>query len=137
MLLARCSAGLGGGVGRASFCEQITRSSSLLQKLPKAALSSQNLHYTIHCSWKAALYKATFHGLQVYTLFLGIYKTSIVVGFGGYILLILELFGVGMLLRPLLSPILSIQMLWYGLYFGVLGRDCAEVVSDTLVSKFS
>lgn len=73
----------------------------------------------------------------MYTLFLGIYKTSIVVGFGGYILLILELFGVGMLLRPLLSPILSIQMLWYGLYFGVLGRDCAEVVSDTLVSKFS
>lgn len=73
--------------------------------------------------------------VQVYTLFLGIYKTSIVVGFGGYVLLILELFGVGMLLRPLLSPILCIQMLWYGLYFGVLGRDCAEVVSDTLVSS--
>ena len=72
--------------------------------------------------------------LQVYTLFLAIYKTSIVVGFGGYILLILELFGIGLLLRPVLSPILSIQMLWYGLYFGVLGRDCAEVVSDTLVS---
>lgn len=73
------------------------------------------------------------HLLQVYTLFLAIYKTSIVVGFGGYVLLILELFGIGLLLRPVLSPILSIQMLWYGLYFGVLGRDCAEVVSDTLV----
>ena len=70
----------------------------------------------------------------MYTLFLAIYKTSVVVGFGGYILLILELFGIGLLLRPLLSPTLSIQMLWYGLYFGVLGRDCAEVVSDTLVS---
>ena len=73
------------------------------------------------------------HLLQVYTLFLAIYKTSIVVGFGGYVLLILELFGIGLLFRPVLSPILSIQMLWYGLYFGVLGRDCAEVVSDTLV----
>ena len=58
------------------------------------------------------------------------------VGFGGYVLLILELFGIGLLLRPVLSPILSIQMLWYGLYFGVLGRDCAEVVSDTLVGLF-
>lgn len=70
----------------------------------------------------------------MYTFFLGVYKTSIVVGVSGYMLLLLELFGIGALLRPILSPSLSIQMLWYGLYFGVLGRDCAEVVSDTLVS---
>ena len=71
----------------------------------------------------------------MYTFFLAVYKTSVVVGAAGYGLLVLELFGVGALLRPLLSPVLSIQMLWYGLYFGVLGRDCAEVVSDTLVGR--
>ena len=25
--------------------------------------------------------------------------------------------------------------MWYGLYFGVLGRDCAEVASDRMVRK--
>lgn len=71
--------------------------------------------------------------MKVYTFFLAVYKTSVFVGFGGYVLLVLELLGIGLLMRPVLSPVLSIQMLWYGLYFGVLGRDCAEVVSDTLV----
>lgn len=80
-------------------------------------------------AWKSGLLP------QVYTFFLGVYKTSVVVGVGGYALLVLEIFGVGVLLRPLFGPTLSIQMLWYGLYFGVLGRDCAEVVSDTLVSS--
>ena len=67
--------------------------------------------------------------------FLAVYKTSVVVGVAGYVLLVLELLGIGALLRPLLSPALSLQMLWYGLYFGVLGRDCAEVVSDTMVGR--
>lgn len=29
----------------------------------------------------------------------------------------------------------AIDLLWYGLYFGVLGRDCAEVASDRMVRK--
>ena len=24
-------------------------------------------------------------------------------------------------------------LLWYGLYFGILGRDCAEIASDWMV----
>ena len=64
-----------------------------------------------------------------------VYRASVLVGVAGYGLLMLELFGVGALLRPLLSPKLGFQVLWYGLYFGVLGRDCAEVVSDTMVGR--
>ncbi len=28
---------------------------------------------------------------------------------------------------------LCAMLLWYGLYFGVLGRDCAEVAADRMV----
>lgn len=77
------------------------------------------------------------HGLQVYRFFFLVYWTSVISGFLGYFLLVLELIGIGSLLRPVLSPSACIQLLWYGLYFGILGRDCAEVVSDTLVSLSS
>jgi len=48
---------------------------------------------------------------RVYTFFLAVYKCSVIVGFAGYFLVILEILGIGMLLRPVLSPMLSIQML--------------------------
>lgn len=69
----------------------------------------------------------------MYTWFLGVYKVSIALGITAYILILLEMFGIGLLLSWLIPKDLSILMLWYGLYFGILGRDCAEVASDQMV----
>ena len=71
---------------------------------------------------------------QVYSYFLGVYKVSVAVGLAGYALLILEVCGMGPFLRKALEPIAAFMLLWYGLYFGVLGRDCAEVAADRMVS---
>ncbi|GFH23320.1 uncharacterized protein HaLaN_20917 [Haematococcus lacustris] len=46
--------------------------------------------------------------------------------------MLLELLGAGPMLRLLLPKGTSLDVLWYGLYFGVLGRDCAEVASDRM-----
>ena len=72
--------------------------------------------------------------VQVYSYFLGIYKVSVGVGIAGYALLVLEFCGIGTFLRPALAPTACLMLLWYGLYFGVLGRDCAEVAADRMVS---
>ena len=71
--------------------------------------------------------------LQVYAWFLRTHQVSVAVGGVGYLLLLLELFGVGPILRFLYPATLSIMMVWYGLYFGILGRDCAEVAADRMV----
>lgn len=86
--------------------------------------------------------------LQVYSWFLGTYNVSVAVGILGYLLLIAELFlassgasrgssggtreGSG---RPPAYKFrgMGAVVLWYGLYFGVLGRDAAEVAADRMV----
>ena len=48
--------------------------------------------------------------------------------------LLAEVVGIGHLFRLIhVPPDLALDLLWYGLYFGVLGRDCAEVASDRMV----
>lgn len=49
---------------------------------------------------------------HVYRWFLGVYKVSKVLGITGYVLLLMELFGVGMLLRPILPPDLALDLVW-------------------------
>jgi hypothetical protein len=39
----------------------------------------------------------------------------------------------GALLRFILPADLALDLTWYGVYFGVLGRDCAEVAADRMV----
>ncbi|KAK9863288.1 hypothetical protein WJX84_003202 [Apatococcus fuscideae] len=70
----------------------------------------------------------------VYAWFLRAHQVSVAVGGIGYLLLLLELFGIGPILRFLYPPTLSIMMVWYGLYFGILGRDCAEVAADRMAA---
>jgi RING finger protein 121 len=72
--------------------------------------------------------------VQVYTWFLGAYKISTAIGMTGYIMLICEIFGLGIVFDLILPKGTSILLIWYGLYFGVLGRDCAEVAADQMVS---
>ncbi len=69
----------------------------------------------------------------MYSWFVGTHKVSVAAGLAGYLLLIVEMSGLGVLLRPLLAPTAALVLLWYGLYFGILGRDAAEVASDRMV----
>ncbi len=71
---------------------------------------------------------------QVYSWFLSVYRVSVFIGSSGYVLLIAEIFGLGLLLRPFVPASTAITCLWYGLYFGILGRDCAEVVTDRMAT---
>ena len=69
--------------------------------------------------------------MQIYRWFLGAFKTSVAVGIVGYALLILQILSAG----ALFDPGLAIILVWYGLYFGVLTRDCAEVASDRMAAR--
>ena len=87
-----------------------------------------------HLPGRLAILKFSRATSQVYSYFLGVYKISVGVGLAGYALLIMEMCGMGPFLRHALEPIAAFMLLWYGLYFGVLGRDCAEVAADRMVS---
>ncbi|KAF8065963.1 rnf121 [Scenedesmus sp. PABB004] len=71
---------------------------------------------------------------RVYAWFLGAHRVSVGVGMAGYALLVLDMFGVGLLLARWVEPGLSLVLLWYGLYFGILGRDLAEVASEQMAN---
>ncbi|PNH12443.1 RING finger protein [Tetrabaena socialis] len=72
---------------------------------------------------------------QVYTFFLGVFRVSKIIGVIGYCLVLSEMMGMGPLWQLLLPKDLSIDLVWYGLYFGILGRDCAQVASDSLSAR--
>ena len=58
-----------------------------------------------------------------------------IIGIVGYALLILEGVGFGLLIGPSWPDGISLMLVWYGLYYGVLGRDLAEVAGDRMVSN--
>lgn len=69
---------------------------------------------------------------QVYSFFLGMFRVSKVIGVVGYVLVLLEIFGLGPVMRLVLPKDLALDLVWYGVYFGIMGRDCAQVASDGL-----
>lgn len=69
---------------------------------------------------------------KVYSWFLGVYRLSTYIGVAGYILLIVELCGLAPVIVLVMPPQTPFLLLCYGLYFGVLGRDCAEVATDRM-----
>jgi hypothetical protein len=71
----------------------------------------------------------------VFTWFLYSHRVCIAVGATGYALFLLELLGAGPLVWLILGKGASILLLFYGLYFGVLGRDTAEVAASGLVCR--
>lgn len=89
------------------------------------------------------LFQCTFRKMnkslprRVYAWFFGVFKVSIAVGASGYILLLAQIMGLGLLLgtNGLLGPATAIILLWYGLYFGVLARDSAEIASDRIANQ--
>lgn len=70
----------------------------------------------------------------VYSFFLAVHRVTVIIGVTGYLLILSEFFGLGPLLRLLLPKNFALDVLWYGLYFGILGRDCAEVAADRMAS---
>lgn len=75
--------------------------------------------------------------LQVYQFFLVMYRISRTLGLLGYTLLLINTVNGGAVGSAFHLPKDAfIDLLWYGLYFGILGRDCAEVASDSMVSAF-
>ncbi|KAK3100169.1 hypothetical protein FSP39_015674 [Pinctada imbricata] len=72
----------------------------------------------------------------VYKWFLVIYKISYFLGIVGYIAVMFTLLGLNLLLliKPQTAMDFGLLLLYYGLYFGVVSRDFAEVCSDTMAA---
>merc|ERR1712002_86068 len=87
-------------------------------------------------------YKATRKPLSgyaprlVYKWFLLIYKISYGLGIAGYFVIMFTLFGFNMvfLIKPQVAMDFGLLLLFYGLYYGVVGRDFAEVCADQMAS---
>jgi len=73
----------------------------------------------------------------VYKWFLLMYKLSYAGGIAGYLIIMFTIFGLNVLLliKPQTAMDFGLLMLFYGLYFGVVSRDFAEVASETMASQ--
>jgi len=72
----------------------------------------------------------------VYKWFYFIYKLSYALGIIGYVIMMLTFFGVNLLFRqePQKWMDLAVLFIFYGLYYGVLGRDLSEICADKMAA---
>ncbi|XP_017764616.1 PREDICTED: RING finger protein 121 isoform X1 [Eufriesea mexicana] len=72
----------------------------------------------------------------VYKWFLFIYKLSYMLGIISYSIMLATIFGLNIVFEDKAERWIdcSILLLFYGLYFGVLGRDIAEICADKMAS---
>lgn len=72
----------------------------------------------------------------VYKWFYFIYKLSYTLGVLGYFVLLATFFGLNLVFnqKPQLWMDCGILLIVYGLYYGVLGRDLAEISADKMAS---
>ena len=68
----------------------------------------------------------------MYRWFLLIYQITYVLGIIGYVILLLVFTGIGLLLPigPDTVMEFGVILIFYGVYFGVMGRDSAELCVD-------
>ena len=75
----------------------------------------------------------------MYRWFLIVYQISYVLGIVGYLVLLSVFTGLAFLLP--ISPDwvleLAVTLVFYGVYFGVMGRDCAEVCVDYMAASMT
>ncbi|CAJ0581217.1 unnamed protein product, partial [Mesorhabditis spiculigera] len=73
----------------------------------------------------------------VYKWFLFLHKLSYVLGIAGYLTMMFTLLGFNMIfgLKPNTCMDAGILLLFYGLYYGVLGRDFAHICTDRMACK--
>lgn len=79
---------------------------------------------------------------KVYAWFFFVWRVSYGSAIIGYILLMIELFGWSQILSATVWEhatdyvgYWAVMLMFYGLYFGVLGRDFAEMITDRVASK--
>lgn len=74
---------------------------------------------------------------MVYKYFLFLHKASYVLGILGYLILMLTLLGANLIfhIESNTSMDIGICLLFYGLYYGVLGRDLAEICTAILACR--
>uniref|UniRef100_A0A8C6T522 Ring finger protein 121 n=1 Tax=Neogobius melanostomus TaxID=47308 RepID=A0A8C6T522_9GOBI len=72
----------------------------------------------------------------VYKWFFLLYKISYAIGIAGYSVVMFTLFGINLIFRikPEDAMDFGVSLLFYGLYYGVLGRDFAEMCADFMAS---
>ncbi len=75
----------------------------------------------------------------MYRWFLLIYQATYFLGITGYVVLLLVFTGVGFLLsvNPDTIMELGVTLVFYGVYFGVMGRDCAELCVDYMAASMT
>ncbi|KAJ8297928.1 hypothetical protein KUTeg_024459 [Tegillarca granosa] len=74
---------------------------------------------------------------MVYKWFLVIYKISYFIGVTGYLVVMLTLLGLNLifLIKPQTSMDFGLLLLFYGLYYGVVARDFAEVCAEVMAAQ--
>lgn len=80
-------------------------------------------------------YSLSFSRL-VYRWFLLIYQITYALGIIGYLILILMFTGIGLLIPVTPDTVmeLGVVLIFYGVYYGVLGRDCAVLCVDYMAA---
>lgn len=73
----------------------------------------------------------------VYKWFNAIYKISYGLGIIGYIIMMMAFFGVNFVFNhpPQIWMDVGLVWLYYGLLFGVLGRDLSEICTDKMAAN--
>uniref|UniRef100_A0A6M2DN24 Putative ring-containing e3 ubiquitin ligase n=1 Tax=Xenopsylla cheopis TaxID=163159 RepID=A0A6M2DN24_XENCH len=73
----------------------------------------------------------------VYKWFYLLYKLSLGLGIIGYVIIMATFAGVNLIFSQKPHPWMDVGFLFifYGLYYGVLGRDIAEICADKIASK--
>ena len=65
------------------------------------------------------------------------HRVTYAIGIFGYSIIMCTFFGLNLLL--LISPDIAmgagVTIIFYGLYYGVLGRDCAEICTERMAAK--
>jgi len=71
---------------------------------------------------------------RVYGWFYLIYKFCMTIGLAGYAIAMFDVIGFLTIFRGYISGTTGWMMLFYGLYYGVLGRDCASFCASYMAS---
>jgi len=89
--------------------------------------------YMVSLSSKAPLAKSTPR--RVYAWFFGVYRLSYASAIFGYVCIVLSVFGVTFIFHiQHTTAAVGSTCLFYGLYFGVLGRDVAELCAEWMAN---
>lgn len=72
-----------------------------------------------------------------YKWFYNVHRVTYVLGILGYMIIMCTFFGLNLLLLipPDIAMNAGVVTIFYGLYFGVLGRDCAEICAEKIAAK--